>query len=57
LIKETAHKNGTTLRQEAVGGGTITFADFDAIHRAAGEDDRAGVMWRQEWIVGLAPAA
>ena len=31
LIAKTAHKNGTTLRQEAVGGGYVTEAEFDAI--------------------------
>jgi fumarate hydratase class II len=30
-IAKTAHKNGTTLRQEAVGGGYVTEAEFDAI--------------------------
>ena len=30
-IAKTAHKNGTTLRQEAVGGGYVTDAEFDAI--------------------------
>ena len=29
-IAKTAHKNGTTLRQEAVGGGYLTDAEFDA---------------------------
>ena len=29
-IAKTAHKNGTTLRQEAVGGGYVTDAEFDA---------------------------
>ncbi|MBI1406621.1 MAG: class II fumarate hydratase [Caulobacter sp.] len=28
-IAKTAHKNGTTLRQEAVGGGYLTNAEFD----------------------------
>jgi fumarate hydratase class II len=28
-IAKTAHKNGTTLRQEAVGGGYLTDAEFD----------------------------
>jgi fumarate hydratase class II len=28
-IAKTAHKNGTTLRQEAVGGGYVTDAEFD----------------------------
>jgi fumarate hydratase class II len=32
-IAKTAHKNGTTLRQEAVGGGYVTEAEFDAIVR------------------------
>jgi fumarate hydratase class II len=32
-IAKTAHKNGTTLRQEAVGGGYVTDAEFDAIVR------------------------
>jgi fumarate hydratase class II len=30
-IAKTAHKNGTTLREEAVGGGYVTEAEFDAI--------------------------
>jgi fumarate hydratase class II len=29
-IAKTAHKNGTTLREEAVGGGYVTEAQFDA---------------------------
>jgi fumarate hydratase class II len=32
-IAKTAHKNGTTLRAEAVGGGYVTDAEFDAIVR------------------------
>ena len=32
-IAKTAHKNGTTLRQEAVGGGYVTDEEFDAIVR------------------------
>jgi fumarate hydratase class II len=32
-IAKAAHKNGTTLRQEAVGGGYVTEAEFDAIVR------------------------
>ena len=32
-IAKTAHKNGTTLRQEAVGGGSVTDAEFNAIVR------------------------
>jgi fumarate hydratase class II len=32
-IAKTAHKNGTTLREEAVGGGYVTNAEFDAIVR------------------------
>jgi fumarate hydratase class II len=32
-IAKTAHKNGTTLRQEAVAGGYVTDAEFDAIVR------------------------
>jgi fumarate hydratase class II len=30
-IAKTAHKNGTTLREEAVGGGYVTAEEFDAI--------------------------
>ncbi len=30
-IAKTAHKNGTTLREEAVGGGYVTEAEFDQI--------------------------
>ncbi len=30
-IAKTAHKNGTTLRQETVGGGYLTDAEFDAL--------------------------
>ncbi|MCX5515972.1 class II fumarate hydratase [Kaistia algarum] len=32
-IAKTAHKNGTTLREEAVGGGYVTEEEFDAIVR------------------------
>ncbi len=32
-IAKTAHRNGTTLRQEAVGGGYVTDAEFDALVR------------------------
>ena len=32
-IAKTAHKNGTTLRQEAVGGGYVTDQEFDDIVR------------------------
>jgi fumarate hydratase class II len=32
-IAKTAHKNGTTLREEAVGGGYVSEADFDAVVR------------------------
>jgi fumarate hydratase class II len=32
-IAKTAHKNGTTLREEAVGGGYVSAAEFDAIVR------------------------
>jgi fumarate hydratase class II len=32
-IAKTAHKNGTTLREEAVGGGLVSEADFDALVR------------------------
>ena len=31
IIAKTAHKNGTTLREEAVGGGYVTDAEFDEI--------------------------
>ena len=30
-IAKTAHKNGTTLKQEAVGGGYVSAEDFDRI--------------------------
>jgi fumarate hydratase class II len=30
-IAKTAHKNGTTLREEAVGGGYVTDKEFDEI--------------------------
>jgi fumarate hydratase class II len=33
IIAKTAHKNGTTLREEAVGGGYVTDAEFDEIVR------------------------
>ena len=33
IVAKTAHKNGTTLRDEAVGGGYVTEAEFDAIVR------------------------
>ena len=32
-IAKTAHQKGTTLRQEAVGGGYVTEAEFDAVVR------------------------
>ena len=32
-IAKTAHKNGTTLRDEAVGGGYVTIEEFDALVR------------------------
>jgi fumarate hydratase class II len=32
-IAKTAHKNGTTLREEAVGGGYVTTEEFDAVVR------------------------
>ena len=32
-IAKTAHKNGTTLREEAVGGGYVTEAQFDEVVR------------------------
>jgi len=32
-IAKTAHKNGTTLREEAVGGGYVTNEEFDALVR------------------------
>ncbi|MFI4964594.1 MAG: class II fumarate hydratase, partial [Caulobacterales bacterium] len=32
-IAKTAHKNGTTLREEAVGGGYVTNEDFDRLVR------------------------
>jgi fumarate hydratase, class II len=30
-IAKTAHKNGTTLRQEAVGGGYVSAEEFDRV--------------------------
>ena len=32
-IAKTAHRNGTTLREEAVGGGYVSDVEFDAIVR------------------------
>jgi fumarate hydratase class II len=32
-IAKTAHANGTTLREEAVGGGYVTEAQFDRLVR------------------------
>jgi fumarate hydratase class II len=32
-IAKTAHKNGTTLREEAVGGGYVTEQEFDEVVR------------------------
>jgi fumarate hydratase class II len=32
-IAKTAHKNGTTLREEAVGGGYVSNEEFDATVR------------------------
>ena len=43
IVAKTAHKNGTTLREEAVGLGFVTEQEFDELVRA-GEDDRAGLM-------------
>ncbi len=34
-IAKTAHKNGTTLKEEAVGGGYVTAEEFDAVVRPA----------------------
>jgi fumarate hydratase class II len=33
-VAKTAHKNGTTLKQEAVGLGFVTAEDFDRLVRA-----------------------
>ena len=33
IIAKAAHHNGTTLREEAVGGGYVTAEEFDAIVR------------------------
>lgn len=33
IIAKTAHKNGTTLREEAIGGGYVTDVEFDEIVR------------------------
>jgi fumarate hydratase class II len=33
MIAKTAHKNGTTLREEAVGGGYVTNGEFDTLVR------------------------
>ena len=33
-VAKAAHKKGTTLREEAVGGGFVTEEEFDAIVRA-----------------------
>ena len=41
-IAKTAHKNGTTLREEAVGGGYLTNEEFDELG-SSGEDDPSGV--------------
>ena len=32
-IAKTAHQKGTTLREEAVGGGYVTAAEFDRLVR------------------------
>ena len=32
-IAKTAHRNGTTLREETVGGGYLTDEEFDALVR------------------------
>ena len=32
-IAKAAHKNGTTLREEAIGGGYVSEAEFDEIVR------------------------
>ena len=41
-IAKTAHKNGTTLKEEALRSGYVTAEEFDA-SGAAGDDARAGV--------------
>ena len=41
-IAKTAHKNGTTLREEAIRLGYVTRGGFRR-HRPAGTDDRSGV--------------
>ena len=49
-IAKTAHKNGTTLREEALKTGLVTAEEFDA-HRAARGHDRteiAGFSWSHE---------
>jgi fumarate hydratase class II len=33
-VAKSAHRNGTTLREEAVGGGYVTAEEFDALVRA-----------------------
>ena len=37
-IAKTAHKNGTTLKEEAVKGGYVTAEEFDAAGAARGHD-------------------
>ena len=32
-IAKSVHKNGTTLKEEAVGGGYVTAEEFDAVVR------------------------
>jgi fumarate hydratase class II len=33
-VAKSAHKKGTTLREEAIGGGYVTAEEFDALVRA-----------------------
>ncbi len=42
-IAKTAHKNGTTLREEAVGGGYLTDDEFTEAG-SSGKDDRTEVV-------------
>ena len=43
-IAKTAHKNGTTLREEAVGGGYVSAEEFDSDRRPEEDDRTGGVM-------------
>src|SRR5258708_34227010 len=56
-IAKTAHANGTTLREEAVGGGYVTNEEFDAWGRAAGMIGPGSRRWSSKPFAGPGRAA